>query len=122
MRLPAPDTFALSIVILILWAQLPLYHPPTARVKAPVVSVASAALPAASYIEAPPAGLISTVSKPSGEPVILKCTRIIVSPPARAVKPSFCVTFVMLAPVADPPFCANVNAKSDTCKIPAAAP
>ena len=87
------------------------------KVIAPVVSVARAALPAASYIEAPSKGFISTVSTPLAAPVMLRLTLITLSPPARA-PPPVSVTLEMLAPVAFPPFWMNTTVKSVVSKAP----
>jgi hypothetical protein len=74
----------------------------------PVVWAVPTPFPAKSKIDAPSNGLISTVSTPLGKPVILKTALITVSPPTRA-PPLVLVTLAMLAPVAFPPFEANVS-------------
>ena len=87
------------------------------RVITPVVSVAAAAFPAASYIETASKGLISTVSTPLADPVMLRFTLITLSPPARA-PPPVSVTLEMLAPVALPPFWVNTTIKSVVSSAP----
>ena len=87
------------------------------KVKAVVVVDVLAAFPAASYIEAASAGLISTVSTPLGVPVTVRFTRITVSPAATA-SPSVCVMPAIDTALAPPPFCVNVRAKSPAASAP----
>ena len=66
---------------------------------------------AMSYIDAPSAGSILTVSTPLGVPVIFSTTLTMLSPPVRAPSLLF-VILDIVAFVAEPPFCVNTRFKS----------